>query len=171
MEFYVESKYDETIGLMRLDVNLPDIEDLPQRKIILTSSGKQSIRNKGVKDLNEDYAQCVCGIAIFLAEKTFNVTPRIKNVKIFGYTQRADSKTSLITDQYVYVINFDRETFSKINYKKFTPLQIFSFFQNYIETTKSMVLKQIDLNVASKKILQNIPVDYDEYILHNPNYA
>lgn len=171
MEYYVESMYDETTGIVRLDVDLPEIEDVPQQKIVITSTGKQSIRSKGVKDLNDDYVQCICGLAIFLAEDIFNISPKIKNVEISGFTQRPDSKTSLITDQYVYVINFDRDTFNKINFENFSAIQIFSFFKHHINATKTMVLKEIDLNNAYDKLQQYEPVDYDEFILQNPDYA
>lgn len=103
---YLKIDYISSLGagLVQLDLDLPEIEDIPNRKIVLTSTGKQSIRNKALKEMNDDYAKCVCGLAIYLAEKAFDVSPKIKNVLVSGYSQREDSKTNLISDQYVYVI-------------------------------------------------------------------
>lgn len=171
ISYYVEAMYDETTGLVRADVDLPEIEDVPQRKITLTSTGKQSIRNKGVRDLNEDYVQCVCGLAIRIAEDIFNISPKIKNVEVSGFTQRQDPNTSLITDQYVYLINFDRETFDKIYFNKLSALQVFSFFKHHANVTKSMVMKEIDMNTAFDKLQQHSPVDYDEFIQQHPVFA
>lgn len=154
-----------------MNVDLPAIEDIPKQKITRTPTGKQSIRNKSIKDINEDYVNCVCGLAILLAEKVFNISPVIKNVEITGVAQRQDSRTNLITDQCLFIVNFDRYTFSNLLFGKFTALQVLNFFQHDINVTKTMGLKEIDVNKAHDRLHKYVPIDQDDYFFQNPIFA
>lgn len=50
MEYFVDFAYNEEENKVLVDLDLPEIEDLPQQKIVLTPTGKKSIRNKGLTD-------------------------------------------------------------------------------------------------------------------------
>lgn len=44
MEYFVDAIYDESKGKVFVDFDLPEIEDIPDQKVVLTSTGKKSIR-------------------------------------------------------------------------------------------------------------------------------
>lgn len=163
MEYFVDAVYEESTGKVYVDLDLPEIEDIPDQKIALTSTGKKSIRQKSQTDLRSDYAHCVLGLAMNVAFSIFNVSLKIKEVEIMGYTQRKEDNSAVATDQYVFVINFDRETFSKIAFKKLSAVQIIDFFKHHINLSKSFVMKQIDLSSAFDKMDAFAVADYDDF--------
>lgn len=163
MEYFVDAVYEESTGKVYVDLDLPEIEDIPDQKITLTSTGKKSIRQKSQTDLRSDYAHCVLGLAMNVAFSIFNVSLKIKEVEIMGYTQRKEDNSAVATDQYVFVINFDRETFSKIAFKKLSAVQIIDFFKHHINLSKSFVMKQIDLSSAFDKMDAFAVADYDDF--------
>lgn len=168
MEYFVDAVYDESIGKVYVDLDLPEIEDIPDQKIVLTSTGKKSIRSKSQTDLRSDYAHCVLGLAMNVVFSIFNVSLKIKEVEIMGYTQRKEENSAVATDQYVFVINFDRETFSKIDFKRLSSIQIIDFFQHHINLSKSFVMKEIDLSIAFDKMNAFNVADYDDFIKSLP---
>lgn len=168
MEYFVDAIYDESDGKVYVDLDLPEIEDIPDQKIVLTSTGKKSIRSKSQTDLRSDYAHCVLGLAMNVAFSIFNVSLKIKKVEIMGYTQRKEDNSAVATDQYVFVINFDRETFSKIDFKRLSAVQIIDFFQHHINLSKSFVMKEIDLSSAFDKMNVFKVADYDDFIKSLP---
>lgn len=168
MEYFVDAVYDESNGKVYVDLDLPEIEDIPDQKITLTSTGKKSIRQKSQTDLRADYTNCILGLAMNVAFSIFNVSLKVTEVEIMGYTQRKEDNSAIATDQYVFVINFDRETFSKIDFKRLSPTEIFGFFQHHILLSKSYVLKQIDLSNAFDKMNAFKVADYDDFVKSLP---
>ena len=122
-EFFVDFAYIEDKGKVMVDLDLPEIEDLPNRKIVLTPTGKKSIRIKGQTELQSDYANCVFGLAMYVAYLIFNVSIKIEEIEICGFTQRKISNSAVAMDQYLFVVNFSREIFSKINFSLLSSLQ------------------------------------------------
>ncbi len=168
MEYFVDAIYDEPSGKVFVDLDLPEIEDIPDQKITLTSTGKKSIRQKSQTDLRTDYAHCVLGLAMNVAYSIFNVSLKIKEIEVMGYTQRKEDNSAVATDQYVFVINFDRDTFSKIDFRRLSAVQILDFFQHHINLSKSFVMKEIDLSNAFDKMEAFNVADYDEFIKSLP---
>lgn len=168
MEYFVDAIYDEPNGKVFVDLDLPEIEDIPDQKVVLTSTGKKSIRQKSQTDLRSDYAHCVLGLAMHVAFSIFNVSLKIKEVEVMGYTQRKEDNSAIATDQYVFVINFDRGTFSKIDFNRLSSVQIIDFFQHHINLSKSFVMKEIDLSNAFDKMSSFKVADYDDFIKSLP---
>ena len=168
MEYFVDAIYDDSNGKVYVDLDLPEIEDIPDQKIVLTSTGKKSIRSKSQTDLRSDYAHCVLGLAMNVAFSIFNVSLKIKEVEIMGYTQRKEDNSAIATDQYVFVINFDRDTFARIDFKRLSAVQIIDFFKHHINLSKSFVMKEIDLSNAFDKMYTFNVADYDDFIKSLP---
>ncbi len=164
MEFFVEFVYNENEHKVLIDLDLPEVEDIPLKKVGTTPSGKRTVKSKTQKDIREDYANCICGLSQYIAGTIFNVSPKIECVEITGYTQRPDAKTSLITDQYVLVVSYDRTTFGKVDYEQLSALQIINFFKHYKNMSKTFVFKELDLDAALMKMEQCEVVDYDNYM-------
>ena len=168
MEYFVDFVYEEEKGKVMIDLDLPEIEDIPEKKIVLTPSGKKSIRMKGQTDLRSDYANCVFGLAMYVANSIFNVSLKVQEIEISGFTQRKEANSAVATDQYVFLVDFNRDLFSKIDFKRLTSIQIMDFFQHCFNMTKSFDMKQIDLSTANDKMDAFVVADYDEFILNLP---
>lgn len=128
-----------------LDLDLPEIEDYPKIKSTLLASGKISIKNKTQLEFNTDYAMSVTGLAYYLASVVFNISPKISNVKVSGYTQRINKKTGNEENQYVYWIDFERKIFATLNIVALNPILGFDNFKNRKDITSKYEMKTIML--------------------------
>lgn len=168
MEYFVDYAYDETNGRVLVDLDFPEIEDVPVKKINLTSSGKRSIRTKSQINMREDYAKCICGLSMYVASLIFNVSLKIKEVEICGFTQRKSNNSALTSDQYILLVNFSRDLFQRIVFTNFSSIEILNFFKHNIEMSKSFVFKELDLGSAYEKMETYATADYDEYVKNHP---
>ncbi len=129
-----------------VDLDLPEIEDLPLDKVTTLASGKISIKQKNIKEQYGDYAICVCGMSYFFASLFFNTTPEIDSVAISAYTQRKNEKLDRLENQYVYSILFDRERFAKLDIKNIDPIETFYTFPHNIKINRSYKLETINID-------------------------
>lgn len=150
VEFSVSYEYIEEEGLLKVLLDLPEIENYPKKKGTILANGKLSVKNKTKFEQNEEYATSVTGLAFFFAGMFFNVSTKITKICVNGYTQRINGKTGNTEDQYVYSVLFDREKFSTLNYAKINPIEAISTFPCSFEYTKTGELKTID-NVEINK--------------------
>lgn len=143
VEFSMDYQFYKTIGALYIDLDLPEIEDMPQKKAIISASGKLSIKPKTNKELKEDYARCVIGMAFYFAGNFFNICSDVKSIMISGYTQRLSKKSGNIEDEYVYSINFDKGSFRRLNVKSVDPIEAIQNFEHVINLTSTHELKVI----------------------------
>ena len=163
-EYFVDVKYDEQNRRAIVNLDLPEIEDVPKQKVAITSTGKKSIRQKSQTDLRSDYANCVFGLAMYVADIIFNTSLQISEVEIAAFTQRIDNNSAVPSNQYVYLVNFSRNLFSKIDFSQLSSIQVMDFFKHYFNMTKSFDFKTIELSSAYTKMKSFITADYDEFI-------
>ena len=164
MEYFVDFTYEEERGKVMVDLDLPEIEDLPDRKIVLTPTGKKSIRMKGQTDLRSDYANCVFGLSMYVASAIFNISLKVNEIEISAFTQRKEANSAVATDQYVFIVNYTRDLFSTIDFSRLSSIRIMNFFQHHYNMTKSFDMKQIDLSTAYDKMEEFLPADYNSFI-------
>ncbi len=144
LEFSLDYEYDGTKGYLLVDLDLPEIEHLPLKKVSILSGGNISIKDKTKKELNQDYLTCVCGLAFFFAGTLFNISTDIKKILISAYTQRVNIKTGNKDNEYVYSVVFDRNIFSGLNIANIDPLKGFDNFEHIINVTSSGEMKRIE---------------------------
>lgn len=143
VEFAIDFDIDGTT--VYLDIDLPEIEDMPSKKASVLANGSLSIKDKSQTDLFSDYATSVIGLAFYFSGVVFNISPEIKDVKVAGYTQRISKKTGNEEDQYVYYINFERGIFSKLKCKNIDPIEAIENFDHIIAITSKKELKTIEV--------------------------
>ena len=117
---------------------------MPNEVARTLKSGKVSVKTKTQKKAALDYSNCVCGLAFFFSGMLFNVSTRIKQIHISGYTQRLNKKTNVINDDYVYSVLFDRDTFTHLYYRNITPVEQIQRFPHLLNITASNVMKTIN---------------------------
>ena len=142
LEFNVDYEWFPERNLVFLDVDLPEIEDLPDTELTRLASGNLREKKKTQATLKQEYVTLVLGWSIFISANVFNVSPAIHAIAVSGYTQRRD-KTGSINDDYVYSIKFSREVFQKSVLANVDPMNFCSRFENRLNITSSLLMKKI----------------------------
>lgn len=144
MSFDAEYEYDEVSGSVMIDLDLPEIEDLPEEKVVELASGALRAKDKTQKELKEEYCTCVLGLAVYLASGVFQSSAGIGNVLISGYTQRRNKKTGELEDCYIYSIAFERKAFESAKCSSEEPARFCDRFRSRINVLASGEMKQIE---------------------------
>ena len=147
------------------EIYLPDSSCIEQRLGNILASGKISIKQRKVKEIEEDWNLCCSGLILYIVASIFNVSTCIENVKIcakFIETNKAlGSKSTVIFADCL----FDRTTFATINFQNIDPnntIQAFSA-NSKVKTqgtapvpkaTKSKVKSQYEIE-CSDELSQN----------------
>lgn len=142
VEIAANFDYSCSNGTLSIDLDLPEIEDLPRTISTQLASGKFKEKNKTQKQLKEEYVRCVLGLTVFLAANLFNVSPAIKEIVLSGYTQRRDADGAL-QDDYIVSIRFDRIEMSSQPYKRQDPEATVNQFENRMNLTAAKQFKKI----------------------------
>ena len=114
--FEFDIQYDIQDGRILIDLDLPEIEDIPIMTTQTMASGIVKIKEKTKKEIKQNYSDCVFGLAIYFASGFFNVAMAYNEVILSAYTQRRNNKGK-INDDYILSVKFDRIGFSKLNYR------------------------------------------------------
>ena len=126
-----------------VDLDLPEIEDFPVTMPSQLASGKFNIKKKPQKTIKEDYAKATLGLAYFIASLGFNSALAINSVTIQGYTQRVSPQTGQEVDDYIFEIDFNRETFSELNTQNIDPIKSIELFRPKMNLLKSYAFRTI----------------------------
>lgn len=94
-----------------IDLDLPEIEDMPSEKIKVMANGTAKVKNKTKKEIKEDYYNCVIGLTMLISNKIFNKCFGIEDIIISSYTQRLNKRKNEIDDVYIYSAYIRRENF------------------------------------------------------------
>ena len=144
VDFSVDIQYDDTNKTLCIDLDLPEIENMPDKKATELASGKVKVKDKTQKELKKDYATCVTGMAFYLAGICFNISPKIRQITVSGYTQRTSKKTGNIDNDYVYSVIFYREKFSTLNVNSLDPVEAITNFEHRLNVTATFEMKTIE---------------------------
>lgn len=131
-----------------VDVDLPEIEDIPNKRYDLTATTKRlSIKTKSQKEQREHYAIHVHGIALRLAGTVFATLPSTQQVVISGYSQRRNPANGHIQDDYLYSAKLSRDAFTKLNFSDLgtvDPIEALASFEIRRNMTKTGIFKSIE---------------------------
>ena len=125
-----------------VDLDLPEIEDMPQKKLTELASGEVKIKEKSQKEKREDYQTCVFGLGEFVAANLLNQVPQAEKVLVSAYTQRRDAQTGDLNDTFIYSIVFDRAAF-KAEYQKTAPAELCGNLKGRFIVLSTGVMKPI----------------------------
>lgn len=143
VEFTLDYEYKKENNILKVEIDLPDIEDMPKEKANILSTGKISIKNKNIKELKQEYSQCVTGIAFFFGGTFFNISPIIENVLISGFTKKINTKNGKNERECIYSILFSKEIFTTLNFEKINTIEAFSNFENNMKLLNDFEFKGI----------------------------
>jgi hypothetical protein len=130
---YEVDKENEEESVARFDVDLPEIEDMPD-----------DVSNKAMR-LN--YVRHIFGIGFRIIGEAFRALPFLRNVVLSGYSQRVDSATGNTTDEYLYSVRVPRERWERINFNNLEnvdPLVALNAFEMRCDMTKTGIMHAIE---------------------------
>lgn len=145
MPFECNISYDfkKNEGLLLIDLDLPEIEDFPNKKAIQLTNGNMKLKDKTLTELSLDYKNYIFGLALFVVGHIFNISPKINRIILSAYTQRRDKKGQ-INDDYVYSIKFDRDKLSELDLIKGDSFNMCMKFENRCNVNANNSLKPIE---------------------------
>lgn len=126
-----------------LDIDLPEIEEIPDSIASVNASNGISIKKKSKKKVNEDYSDLVSGIVLILASNVFSLLPSVDTIVVSGYTQRLNKTNGHIEDDYIYSVIVEKSMFNTINLQYVSPLGALDNFNSVKNVTKAMEWKTI----------------------------
>lgn len=100
-----------------LDVDLPEIEDLPREKVrVAKKDMRLAFVPKSEIDLRRDYMTHVHSIAFRLLGEAFAAMPALEACVVAGYSQRCSRATGAVENEYLYSIRVERSLWMKIDF-------------------------------------------------------
>lgn len=142
IEFSVQPEVLPEKSAIMIDLDLPEIEDMPQNKLAELADGTIKIKKKTKKEQMEDYRTCVFGLGEYVASHMFAVAPAAKKVIVSAYTQRRSEKTGDLLDVFIYSVVFARADFTK-DYQEKDPYEFCQKLPSRFYVLASGLMKEI----------------------------
>ena len=133
---------------MVIDVDLPEIEDMPKSAWSLPGRTYKPT----VKDIPEGqrlklYSAHVQGLGFRIIGEAFALLPTVTTIVLSAYTQRPNPATGSLQDEYVYSVRVKREAWSRIHFEKLEdvdPDQALGAFELRRDPLKNGKLRRIE---------------------------
>ncbi len=94
-----------------LDVDLPELEDMPTKFAAVPARGlKLSVKELGATKVRRLYAEHVHGVMFRLVGEVFAALPKAQTVVASGYSQRRDPATAQMQDDYLLSVRVQRQS-------------------------------------------------------------
>lgn len=130
-----------------LDVDLPEIEDMPSQTCKVSErSLKLQIKDISQVQQRKNYMKHIHAIGFRVIGTCFASLPLLHKVVLSGYSQRPDKKTGHIQDDYLYSVSVTREAWSVVNLEQIENIDVvecLSQFTMVRNMTKTGVFKAI----------------------------
>ena len=131
-----------------VDLDLPEIEDLPDTTAEIAQSGlKINFKKRSATQVRKDYMVHVHGIGFRTIGTIFAALPKASEVVLSVYSQRNDASTGNISDEYLYSVRTKRNEWEKINFKgieRVDVVECLGQFEIVRSMTKTGVFKAIE---------------------------
>lgn len=100
-----------------MDVDLPEIEDMPSKSATVPARGlRLSIKELPATRVRKLYMAHIHGIAFRLIGEAFALLPVVQRVTISGFSQRNNTATGQLQDDYLYSVQVTREDWERIDF-------------------------------------------------------
>lgn len=132
-----------------IDVDLPELEDMPNKTAGVPSRGmKLSVKEISATQVQRLYMRHIHSIGFRIIGEAFAALPKTELVVLSGYSQRHDKATGNINDEYLYSVKVTREAwriiqFSQNGLKNLDVVESLSQFELRRTMSKTGVFKPI----------------------------
>lgn len=100
-----------------LDVDLPEVEDIPLRDAAMAARGlKLNLRTRTQEEVRRAYVTHVHAVLFRLVGVAFRVLPSLGEVVASGYSQRRDPATARLGDEYLLSVRVPRADWAGIDF-------------------------------------------------------
>lgn len=133
---------------IRLDVDLPEIEDMPSKRAAVPARGlKLSVKELPAVQVRKRYMAHVHGVGFRLIGETFAALPSARRVTLSGFSQRNDPATGQARDDYLYSVSVDRDDWERIDFELLPMVDVvesLAQFELRRQMTKTGIFKPIE---------------------------
>lgn len=151
--------YEVDGDLAIFDVDLPEVEDMVDTQYEATPTGR-SIKEKSLSDtrIRQDYARHIHGIGFRVIGEAFRALPFLETVVVSGYSQRPDSSTGNLKDDYLYSVRVTRTDWERINFNNLEnvdPIEALGNMEIRRNMSKTGIFKAIEpfeVDITNKNI-------------------
>lgn len=134
--------------LILIDVDLPEIEDMPSSTASVPSRGlKLSVKEMSATAIQKLYMAHVHAVAFRIIGETFAALPKASTVVLSGYSQRPDKATGRIADEYLFSVRVGRGAWSDIAFERLANIdavEALARFDLRRQMTKTGIFKAIE---------------------------
>lgn len=131
-----------------LDVDLPEIEDMPRQSASLAARGyRVNVKEKSDAQVRREYATHIHAIGFRLVGEVFRALPSVDTVVLSAYSQRPDRATARIEEEYLYSVRVSRSDWARIDFENLAALDLpacFDQFELRRKMTKTGILTPIE---------------------------
>ncbi|MCS5709203.1 VRR-NUC domain-containing protein [Candidatus Berkiella cookevillensis] len=148
--------------ILVLDIDLPEVEDMP--KIFLTRAArgiKINVKKLSPTQIRRDYAILVHGINFRIIGECFSALQYLDTIILSGYTQRINTATGVSANEYILSVKVTRQQWNKLNLRHvnlISPVDALAQFE---------LVRNMKRNAEMKKIE---PISLSQYN-HDINHA
>ena len=131
-ETVVAIAIDDAGARVMLDVDLPEIEDMPTRLAAVPARGlKLSVKELAPSRVQRLYAEHVHGILFRLVGEVFAALPRAQTVIASGYSQRRDPATAQLRDEYLLSVRVARADWQANDFSHLSAIDVTEALARY----------------------------------------
>lgn len=113
----VSYDFSEDSAAVALDIDLPEIEDMPRRVATVAARGfRVNFKDRTDAQVRADYVRLVHGAAFRLAGEIFANLTSVDSVTLAGFTQRNDPQTGRDRNDYVLSVRLHRSDWAQLNF-------------------------------------------------------
>ncbi len=130
-----------------LDVDLPEIEDMPAERARPAAKGDRLIKKAlSEREQRLTYMTHVHAVGFRLIGEVFAALPTVEQVAISGFSQRTDPATGQERDDYLYSVRVSRTEWSAIDFAslgKVDPVEALGRFELRRDMTKTGIFRPV----------------------------
>lgn len=166
-ETTVSLEVNDSCTAVLIDVDLPEIEDMPDKIAAVAARGaKINVKDRPVVQRRKEYMTHIHGVIFRVVGEVFVALPHVQQIVASGYSQRLGRGTEEIDDEYLLSVRIGRVEWAEIDFTKLAELDLQSCFASFDlkrTMTTTGVFKPIDPFVDFKELAvgttHRIPLD------------
>lgn len=110
---------------IRLDVDLPEIENMPSKIAAVPTRGlRLSVKELPAVQVRKRYMAHVHGVGFRILGETFSALPCARRITLSGFSQRNDPATGQAGDDYLYSVSVERSDWERIDFELLTMVDV-----------------------------------------------
>jgi hypothetical protein len=134
-----EFEYGRLNAAVMLDVDLPEIEDMPTERAEVAARGLRiNVRQRSDAQIRREYAQHVHAVLFRLIGEVFATLPRATLATASGSSQRSDPATGAIRDDYLLSVRVPRDAWMAIRFANLEAIDVVAAFERF-EVRRAMI--------------------------------